>query len=153
MSVQSALERRQPSPEASGTGGKSATRTLRSDIEGLREIAVIIVIFDHLIGWPSGGFIGVDIFFVSSGFVSSGFHITSLLLKEHARTGRISLVDFYRRRVRRILPVSLLVLVVTVAIGYLLLPSARALSTLRDGVYSSLFVANWHFAAGGTDYL
>ncbi|WP_146071753.1 acyltransferase [Cryobacterium sp. Y50] len=113
MSVQSALERRQPSPEASGTGGKSATRTFRSDIEGLCEIAVIVVIFDHLIGWPSGGFIGVDIF-----FVSSGFHITSLLLKEHARTGRISLVDFYRRRVRRILPVSLLVLVVTVAIGY-----------------------------------
>ena len=148
MSVQSTLERRQPAPGATGTGGKSATRTFRGDIEGLRAIAVIVVIFDHLLGWPSGGFIGVDIFFVISGFL-----ITSLLLKEHAHTGRISLVDFYRRRIRRILPVSLLVLVVTAAIGYLLLPSARALSTLWDGVYSALFVANWHFALVGTDYL
>jgi len=148
MSVQPTLERRHPVPAATGTGGKSATRTFRGDIEGLRAIAVIVVIFDHLLGWPSGGFIGVDIFFVISGFL-----ITSLLLKEHARTGRISLVDFYRRRVRRILPVSLLVLVVTVAIGFLLLPSARALSTLWDGIYSALFVANWHFAFVGTDYL
>ncbi|TFD11081.1 acyltransferase [Cryobacterium sp. TMT1-2-2] len=149
MSVQSTLERHERAPDPAGsTGGKSATRTFRGDIEGLRAVAVIVVIFDHLLGWPSGGFIGVDIFFVISGFL-----ITSLLLKEHARTGRISLVDFYRRRIRRILPVSLLVLVVTVAIGYLLLPGARALSTLWDGVYSALFVANWHFAAVGTDYL
>ncbi|TFD70382.1 acyltransferase family protein [Cryobacterium gelidum] len=149
MSVQSMLEhgRRGPVP-ANATGGKSATRTFRGDIEGLRAVAVVVVIFDHLLGWPSGGFIGVDIFFVISGFL-----ITSLLLKEHARTGRISLVDFYRRRIRRILPVSLFVLVVTVAVGFLLLPSARALSTLWDGIYSALFVANWHFAFVGTDYL
>ena len=149
MSVQSTLERHERAPDPAGpTGGKSATRTFRGDIEGLRAVAVIVVIFDHLLGWPSGGFIGVDIFFVISGFL-----ITSLLLKEHARTGRISLVGFYRRRIRRILPVSLLVLVVTVAIGYLLLPGARAFSTLWDGVYSALFVANWHFAAVGTGYL
>ncbi|MDJ0376214.1 acyltransferase family protein [Cryobacterium sp. PH31-L1] len=149
MSVQSTLERQERAPDPAGrTGGKSATRTFRGDIEGLRAVAVIVVIFDHLLGWPSGGFIGVDIFFVISGFL-----ITSLLLKEHARTGRVSLVDFYRRRIRRILPVSLLVLVVTVAIGYLLLPGARALGTLWDGVYSALFVANWHFAFVGTDYL
>ncbi|MCY7404108.1 MAG: acyltransferase [Cryobacterium sp.] len=149
MSVQSTLETQQRAPDpASPAGGKSATRTFRGDIEGLRAVAVIVVILDHLLGWPSGGFIGVDIFFVISGFL-----ITSLLLKEHARTGRISLVDFYRRRIRRILPVSLLVLVVTVAIGFLLLPSARALSTLWDGVFSALFVANWHFAFVGTDYL
>ena len=148
MSVQSILQQERAPDSAGLTGGKSATRTFRGDIEGLRALAVIVVIFDHLLGWPSGGFIGVDIFFVISGFL-----ITSLLLKEHARTGRISLVDFYRRRIRRILPVSLLVLVVTVAVGYLLLPGARALSTLWDGVYSALFVANWHFAFVGTDYL
>ncbi|TFD66767.1 acyltransferase family protein [Cryobacterium ruanii] len=149
MSVQSVLDRHERAPGPAGaTGGKSATRIFRGDIEGLRAVAVIVVILDHLLGWPSGGFIGVDIFFVISGFL-----ITSLLLKEHARTGRISLVDFYRRRIRRILPVSLLVLVVTVIIGYLLLPGARALSTLWDGIYSALFVANWHFAAVGTDYL
>ncbi|TFD59114.1 acyltransferase [Cryobacterium suzukii] len=147
MSVQSTAERRKRAPDRP-SGGKSATRTFRGDIEGLRAVAVVVVIFDHLFGWPSGGFIGVDIFFVISGFL-----ITSLLLKEHARTGRISLVDFYRRRIRRILPVSLLVLVVTVAVGFLLLPSARALSTLWDGISSALFVANWHFAAVGTDYL
>ncbi|WP_104193287.1 acyltransferase family protein [Cryobacterium sp. Y82] len=146
MSVQSTAERRERAPDRSGS--KSATRSFRGDIEGLRAVAVVVVIFDHLLGWPSGGFIGVDIFFVISGFL-----ITSLLLKEHARTGRISLVDFYRRRIRRILPVSLLVLVVTVAVGFLVLPSARALSTLWDGIYSALFVANWHFAAVGTDYL
>ena len=146
MSVQSVLDRHEHAPDP--TGGKSATRTFRGDIEGLRAVAVIVVILDHLLGWPSGGFIGVDIFFVISGFL-----ITSLLLKEHARTGRISLVDFYRRRIRRILPVSLLVLVVTVLVGYLLLPGARALSTLWDGIYSALFVANWHFAFVGTDYL
>jgi peptidoglycan/LPS O-acetylase OafA/YrhL len=147
MSVQSTMGRRERAPDRP-SGGKSATRTFRSDIEGLRAVAVVVVIFDHLLGWPSGGFVGVDIFFVISGFL-----ITSLLLKEHARTGRISLVDFYRRRIRRILPVSVLVLVVTVAVGFLLLPSARALSTLWDGIYSALFVANWHFAAVGTDYL
>ena len=121
----------------------------RADIDGLRALAVLSVVAFH--AFPTrlaGGFIGVDIFFVISGFL-----ITSLLLKEHARTGRVSLVDFYRRRIRRILPVSLLVLVVTAAIGYLLLPSARALSTLWDGVYSAMFVANWHFALVGTDYL
>ncbi len=149
MSVPSTLEHQQRAPDPAGpTVGKSATRSFRGDIEGLRAVAVIVVIFDHLLGWPSGGFIGVDIFFVISGFL-----ITSLLLKEHARTGRISLVHFYRRRIRRILPVSLVVLAVTVAIGFLLLPSARALNTLWDGIYSALFVANWRFALVGSDYL
>ncbi|WP_104082542.1 acyltransferase family protein [Cryobacterium sp. Y11] len=147
MSVQSTREPRAPASRYA-TGGTSATRTFRGDIEGLRALAVIVVIFDHLLGWPSGGFIGVDIFFVISGFL-----ITSLLLKEHARTGRISLVDFYRRRIRRILPVSLLVLVVTVVVGFLLLPANRAMNTLWDGIYSALFVANWRFAFVGTDYL
>jgi len=149
MSVPITREHPRRTPDAaSAAAGKSATRIFRGDIEGLRAVAVIVVIFDHLLGWPTGGFVGVDVFFVISGFL-----ITSLLLKEHARTGRISLVDFYRRRIRRILPISLLVLVVTVASGFVLLPTARAVNTLWDGIYSALFVANWRFAFVGTDYL
>ncbi|MGY1683046.1 acyltransferase family protein [Geodermatophilus sp. SYSU D01176] len=58
----------------------------RRDIEGLRAVAVGLVLLDHVFGWPSGGFIGVDVFFVISGFL-----ITGLLVRERQRTGRISL--------------------------------------------------------------
>ncbi|MEQ4522576.1 acyltransferase family protein, partial [Nocardioides kribbensis] len=65
----------------------------RRDIQGLRALAVVAVVGDHLLGWPTGGFVGVDVFFVLSGFL-----ITDLLLRERASTGRISLRGFYERR-------------------------------------------------------
>ena len=77
--------------------------TFRPDIEGLRGVAILLVVLYHsslVIGIP-GGFIGVDVFFVISGFL-----ITGLLLRERERTGRISLADFYARRVRRLLPAA-----------------------------------------------
>ena len=79
----------------------------RRDIEGLRAVAVVLVVASHLGGRPAGGFIGVDVFFVVSGFL-----ITGLLVREVERSGRLSFREFYARRVRRILPVALLVLAI-----------------------------------------
>lgn len=119
----------------------------RADLQGLRALAVVAVILDHLVGWPSGGFVGVDIFFVLSGFL-----ITGLLLREHAKSGRISFVGFYRRRIKRIMPAALLVIAVTIAMTFLLFGGNRGVNTLWDGVWATFFVANWNFAAQGTDY-
>lgn len=109
---------------------------------------MLLVIANHLTGWPAGGFIGVDIFFVISGFL-----ITGLLLREKERTGRISLREFYFRRVKRILPAALTVTVVTVALGYLIFGAIRSSAILVDAFWASLFAANWRFIAVGTDYM
>jgi peptidoglycan/LPS O-acetylase OafA/YrhL len=130
------------------TGAPEPTRTsVRADIQGLRALAVAAVIVNHVIGWPSGGFAGVDVFFVISGFL-----ITGLLLRDHSRTGRISLRTFYARRIRRIVPAATVVIVITAAGGWFLFNRVRGLATIWDGVYSFLFVANWRFTALGTDY-
>lgn len=110
-------------------------------------VAVLLVIVDHLFGWPRGGFIGVDVFFVISGFL-----ITGLLLREFDRTGSISFVGFYRRRVRRIVPVATLVLVVVCIAGAALFTSARAQSIRVDALWAFFFASNWRFAIEGTDY-
>lgn len=132
------------------SGIKSATapkKSFRPDIQGLRAFAVIVVILDHLVHWPSGGFIGVDVFFVISGFL-----ITGQLLRQHEKTGHISFKDFYLRRVKRILPASLLVLVVTVVSAKFIFSTSRFVETVWDGTWATLFAANWRFAAAGTDY-
>lgn len=125
----------------------SAAPTRRRDIQGLRALAVALVVVEHLSGVPAGGFVGVDVFFVISGFL-----ITGLLLREHARTGRISIPDFLRRRVRRLLPAAAATLVLTLAAASVLLPRARVEAIGVDAVWSALLAANWHFAAIGTDY-
>jgi peptidoglycan/LPS O-acetylase OafA/YrhL len=119
----------------------------RRDIQGLRAIAVLAVVFDHLLHWPSGGFVGVDVFFVISGFL-----ITGLLLREHDKTGTISFSGFYKRRIRRIMPAAVAVLAVSASLSFLLFNKARADQTLLDGVWGFFFSANWRFAAIGTDY-
>lgn len=110
-------------------------------------MAVALVLADHG-GIPgvTGGFLGVDVFFVLSGFL-----ITSLLLDEHARTGRIALRDFWIRRARRLLP-ALLVVVLAVVAARQLFPT-EAIASLRDDAVASFFwVANWAFVAQRTDY-
>ena len=126
----------------------SKRHLLRQDIQGLRAIAVLLVIADHLFKYPSGGFVGVDVFFVISGFL-----ITGLQIREHQTTGRISFADFYRRRVKRILPLSVLVLMVTVVASWSTFAASRATRISEDGVWALLFGANWHFAIVGTDYM
>lgn len=120
---------------------------LRPDIQGLRAIAVLAVIFDHLFHWPSGGFVGVDVFFVISGFL-----ITGLLIREHDRTGRISFADFYRRRIKRIVPAAMTVVIATSLAAYFLFSTARSKDVLIDAVWATFFSANWRFVTAGTDY-
>ncbi|WP_162903635.1 acyltransferase [Leucobacter sp. wl10] len=120
---------------------------LRLDIQGLRALAVLLVIFAHALDFPSGGFIGVDVFFVISGFV-----ITGLLLREHQRRGRISLKTFYIKRAKRIAPAAVLVITVTTIAGFALFSLDQFRSLWKDAVASTLFFANWRMAATGTDY-
>ncbi|NQX26909.1 acyltransferase [Microbacteriaceae bacterium VKM Ac-2854] len=145
MARRSAARRR--SSSTSTRIARSKNSKIRLDIQGLRALAVTAVVFDHLLHWPRGGFVGVDVFFVVSGFLISG-----LLLREYERRGTISFVEFYRRRVRRIVPAATVVLAVTVAAGYALFLAGRAASVATDAVWGFLFAANWRFAISGTDY-
>ncbi len=121
----------------------------RGDIEGLRAVAVLLVVAFHAgVGVVSGGFVGVDVFFVLSGFL-----ITGLLVDEIARTGTISLGDFYARRIRRLLPLSTLVLVATAVATFLLIPPIDRKGIAGDLVGAALWGANWRFAAESTQYM
>ncbi len=95
----------------------------------------------------TGGFVGVDVFFVISGFV-----ITGLLLRERTSTGRTSIVNFYARRVRRILPAATIVILVTVLFSYFYL-GVVANSVADDGRWAAIFLSNFHFESVGTNYL
>ncbi len=95
----------------------------------------------------SGGYIGVDVFFVLSGFL-----ITGLLLAEATRTGSLSLAGFYVRRARRILAAATLTLVSTVLAAHLLLNFVRAKQTAVESIWAAVFGANVYFAKEGTDY-
>jgi len=120
---------------------------LRRDIQGLRALAVLAVIGAHAAGWPRGGFAGVDVFFVISGFV-----ITGMLLREQRETGRIRLARFYGRRARRLLPAALVTVGAVIGAAFALFGRARAEQVLWDGVSALLLVSNWRFTQQGTDY-
>ncbi|GAB2886221.1 acyltransferase family protein [Nocardioides pacificus] len=127
------------------------TRTkpgFRGDIQGLRALAVVTVIVSHFdIGPFTGGFIGVDVFFVISGFL-----ISDLLYRELGREGSISLRRFYARRARRILPAATLVVLVTTVASVIVLSALDAAEVVWDAIWASLFAANFRFASVGTDY-
>lgn len=141
----STVARSSDAQELRGSRTNSVGR--RSDLQGMRAVAVLAVFANHLFGWPRGGFVGVDVF-----FVLSGFFITGLLIRERTDTGRLSFADFYVRRVKRILPSATLVLVTTVVGSYILLPAVRAKETLVDSLNAALFVSNFRFGAVGADY-
>ena len=137
--------RRRP-PAAPGSAGGGSGH--RNDIQGLRAVAVLLVALSHAgVSALKGGFVGVDVFFVLSGFL-----ITGLLVTEAQADGRISLRDFYMRRARRILPAATLTLLVTDIAAHYAVNAVRAKAYLNDSIASAVFGANIHFASIGTDY-
>jgi peptidoglycan/LPS O-acetylase OafA/YrhL len=152
--------------EKRGAGEKDG---FRPDIEGLRGVAILLVLLFHAallsawsfhfdgadIGfvhlpsgdfWLSGGFIGVDLFFVVSGYL-----ITGLLIRERLRSGKISFSRFYARRVRRILPAAAVTLLITIPLANSLVTLVERSSTMEDAAAAALSVANIRFAMT-TDY-
>ena len=130
-------------------GAPGAGRGFRADVEGLRGVAVGLVLAFHAgFAWVPGGFVGVDVFFVISGFV-----ITNLLVAEAESTGRIDFRQFYARRARRILPSAGVAITGTVALVWLFLPPLRHVDVAVDAVASSLQVGNWNLIRLQTDYL
>ena len=115
-------------------------------LDGLRAVSVAVVVAFHL-GHLRGGFLGVDVFFVVSGYL-----ITRLLLAEVARNGRVDLRAFWGRRFRRLLPALLLVLAATAVAGRAWLPAWRLGSLRADGLSALAYVANWRFAWSGQSY-
>ena len=124
------------------------TSRARADIQALRAIAVMLVVVNHL--WPSrlgGGYVGVDVFFVISGYL-----ITMHLLREIERTDRVSLPRFYARRARRLLPAALLVSTLSLLAGLLLLPPERWQRVAQEILAATAYVENWLLSASSVDY-
>ncbi|SET77798.1 acyltransferase family protein [Geodermatophilus poikilotrophus] len=122
--------------------------TQRSDIQGLRAVAVLLVVAYHL--RPdrlTGGFIGVDVFFVISGFL-----IVGTLAREAESTGSVRLRAFYARRIRRLIPAATVVLVATMAATVLVLPVSRWRAVSQDVLAAALQVQNWALALGSGSY-
>ena len=121
----------------------------RPDLEGLRAIAVVLVLLYHAsVPGVTGGYVGVDVFFVLSGFL-----ITGLLIRELDATGTISLAGFYARRVRRLLPAAMLLILATVIASVAVLSPLRAGEVASDGIAAALYTSNLRFAFQATDYL
>ncbi|HET9435387.1 MAG TPA: acyltransferase family protein [Candidatus Limnocylindrales bacterium] len=134
-----------PGPAAAATDGRADA--FRPDLEGLRGVAILLVLAFHAGAPAPGGFIGVDVFFVLSGFL-----ITGLLLREHERDGRIDLVRFYARRARRILPAALVVIVGTLVASALVLAPIDLPGIAGDAAATALWAGNIRFAIDATDY-
>jgi peptidoglycan/LPS O-acetylase OafA/YrhL len=124
-------------------------RKFRPDVQGLRAVAVMLVVLFHArVPGLGGGYVGVDVFFVISGFV-----ITGVLLRERTSTGSTSILSFYGRRVRRILPAATFVIIAAVVASYFLVGPLSGNQTAGDARWASVFLINLHFATGGTNYL
>jgi peptidoglycan/LPS O-acetylase OafA/YrhL len=128
--------------------GRLPQTGFRPDIDGLRAVAVLAVVLFHArVPGVDGGFIGVDVFFVISGFL-----ITGILWREVSSTGTVRLGRFYGARARRLLPASATVGVITAIGSVILLSPLEAREVIRDGIASALYVGNYRFAQQGTDY-
>ena len=120
----------------------------RPALDGLRTVAVYAVLLFHTgHPWALGGFVGVDLFFVLSGFL-----VTSVLLSEIDRTGRLNVGMFYARRVRRLLPAAVVAIVATCAVFVLISPVTDRVQLVDDAQSALLWFANWHFLGESGDY-
>ena len=141
-----------PQPRRASTRRELAARRRsihRADIEGLRGLSVLLVVAFHAaVPAVPGGFVGVDVFFVISGFL-----ITGLLVDELRATGTLSLTAFYARRMRRLLPLACAVLVVTAVVFGVVLPPIDRPGLAADVTAAAVWSANWRFALGATDYM
>ncbi|MFI6427349.1 acyltransferase family protein [Promicromonospora sp. NPDC050880] len=139
----------EPAPGQPPAQKSRATRRFLPEVQALRALAVALVVVYHL--RPDvlpGGYIGVDVFFVISGFL-----ITGHMLREVRATGRLRLGHFWANRARRILPASLLVVAVVLVSAPLLLPVTDLAEVGRQGLASVLYVQNWALVGNAVDYL
>jgi peptidoglycan/LPS O-acetylase OafA/YrhL/cellulose synthase/poly-beta-1,6-N-acetylglucosamine synthase-like glycosyltransferase len=129
-------------PEAPGP------RRFRPDIQGLRAIAVTLVVLYHAhVPGITGGYVGVDVFFVISGFL-----ITGQLMREVQRTGRVSFTHFYVNRIRRLLPPAAVVVILTVIVARTFGSLFQFKSIAMDALYTTFYLFNYRLAAKGVDY-
>lgn len=128
---------------------RDPSERFRPDIQGLRAVAVVLVVLFHL--WPvrlTGGYVGVDVFFVISGYL-----ITAHLYREIVKTGTVSLRQFWARRIRRLLPASLLVLFASTIAVVTCVPATLWSQSSRQIAASALYVQNWALARDQVDYM
>lgn len=126
-----------------------SSRALRPEIQALRAIAVLAVVVYHV--WPNqlpGGFVGVDVFFVISGYL-----ITKHIVDEIDMSGGLGVVLFWSRRVRRLLPAAFVVLLASVVLLFTVLPATRWAQGLTESAASAAYVQNWVLAVASVDYL
>jgi hypothetical protein len=120
----------------------------RPDIEGMRAVAILMVVAFHTgFGWIRGGFIGVDVFFVLSGYL-----ITEILVKEIERTGRLSFSKFYARRAKRLLPASFLLVLCTLLLSFAILSPLEVTRIAQTALATGSYSSNLWFILKSTDY-
>ncbi|SDP39141.1 Peptidoglycan/LPS O-acetylase OafA/YrhL, contains acyltransferase and SGNH-hydrolase domains [Nakamurella panacisegetis] len=137
-------------PRPAGAGGLTVLgdRRFRPDIQGLRTVAVLLVVLYHCaVPVVRGGYVGVDVFFVISGFL-----ITRQLITEHHRAGRVSLSSFYARRIKRLLPMALTVVLCTEVAARFFGPALQSATVARDGIFATFYLMNFRLATQGIDY-
>ena len=143
------MSRHATTPATTAARAGLANDRFRPDLEGLRAVAILLVLLYHAhVPGFGGGFVGVDVFFVISGFL-----ITGILVRDLDATGTISLGAFYARRARRLLPAASVALAVTLLASAVLLAPVEIADVARDGLAAGLYVSNIGFALQATDYL
>ncbi len=127
---------------------QKVARTKRDDIQGLRSVAVVLVVLFHAgVTALPGGYIGVDVFFVISGFLITGNIVRTL------ESDDFTLLGFYANRARRLLPAAFVTIAVTCLLTYLLLPTTRFNSIAHDALSSAYYAINWRLSQQSVDYL
>jgi peptidoglycan/LPS O-acetylase OafA/YrhL len=135
-------------PAGARESAPSREKGFRRDIQGIRALGLAIVFLTHAeVDQISGGFVGLDAFFVLSGFL-----ITGLLVEEIERTGTISLLKFYARRIRRLLPLAVFVLLVVTVVSAAMFSPVRNEVIAGDVIAAAFYFVNWRFAEQSVDY-